>query len=113
MGCFIFTCPGNKTGIKNKARGSFTYKYSGEGLTKELNKEGKELYQDFINMGKDDGISLTGPKKSPMSEQEFITKMTIEAPNQANKYVDNISKDIDQTRRLITPEKSILLCFSG
>jgi len=97
----------SKTGIKNNARGSFTYKYSGEGLTKELNKEGKELYQDFINMGKDDGISLTGPKKSPMSEQEFITKMTIEAPNQANKYVDNISKDINQTRKLITPEKSI------
>ena len=97
----------NMSGIKNKARNSFAYKYSGEGLTKELNKAGKELYEDFINMGKDEGISLTGPKKSPMSQQEFITKMTIEAPNQANKYVDNISKDINQTRRLTTPEKLI------
>jgi len=98
----------NMSGVKNKARDSFKYKYSGEGAPpKELNKAGKELYEDFINMGKDDGISLTGPKQSPMSEQEFITKMTIEAPNKANKYVVDVLKDKDQTRRLITPEKII------
>jgi len=92
-----------RSGIKNNARGSFKYEYSGAGEPiKRLNEEGKRLLKDVNSV------------KMPLDSLPFTEKQFIKAveegkyPNiDLKKYTFTSPIDKNQTRRLITPEKII------